>query len=486
MRKVIFTVLIAGLLAACPSAWAQISLVHVTTCGAGNFPGTTCTIPATGSGNLIVVGWDGTSGGNSGTKINSVTDNAGNTYVEAGVARSVDANLDQWMDIWYAKNSKSGATSIVITPSASVTNSGAVIWEFSGIDGTSPLDQTGTLNSQASTLKPSGAPVTIAAANEAVISVAGVGTYVTGLVSGSPFVTDSTLFANGWAHYVTSSMGTYSAQWNQSPAGTCASSTVSFKAAGIYSLCDLNQDASADIIDVQLATNMALAPANCTAPFGQCNTGFVQAVLTNAMGGTCVLPVLGVAPTSISFGNVSVGSTGTQSVTLTGSGTSATTISQASVSGAGFAINGLSLPLTLSVGQSANFNVTFAPASAASVSGSITFTSTGLDTPFSVPLSGTGVTTIPHSVTLNWVPSTSSNVASYNVYRITSTSSTAPPTPYPSLTSIAASTCTPAACTYTDSAIQAGQSYWYYATAVDTSNSVSVPSNQARAIVPTP
>ena len=63
------------------------------------------------------------------------------------------------------------------------------------------------------------------------------------------------------------------------------------------------------------------------------------------MGGACVLPVLDVAPSSINFGNVAVGSSSTQSVTLTGTGTASTTISQAIVSGAGFSISGLSFPL---------------------------------------------------------------------------------------------------------------------------------------------
>src|SRR5579872_4438220 len=37
---------------------AQISSVHVTPCGPQGFPGTCAGIPATGSGNLIVIGWE--------------------------------------------------------------------------------------------------------------------------------------------------------------------------------------------------------------------------------------------------------------------------------------------------------------------------------------------------------------------------------------------------------------------------------------------
>ena len=485
IRRVVLA-LTAALLISSPSAWAQISLVQVTSCGPGAFPGTSCTIPATGSGHLIVVGWQSASGSNPTGTISSVTDNAGDTFVEAGAARSVDSAENDWNDIWYAMNSTAGATSVVITPSTSVTSAAVVIWEFSGVAGTASLDQTATLNSQPATATPTGAPVTITSPNEVIITLVDEENSMTGIVSGNPFVSDSSLFTNGWAHYITSSTGTYFAQWNQSPSGTYGSSTVSFMAAGAYSACDLNQDGSVNILDVELATDMALAPPPCTAPLGQCNPAFAEAVLTSAMGGACALPVLGVTPSSINFGNVPVGTSSTQIVTLTGTGTASTTISQAIVSGAGFSIRGLSFPLPLPVGQSDPLNVTFTPATTGTVSGNIAFISNALDTPVNVILSGTGVTPGSHSVSLSWTPSTSSNVASYNIYRILSSSSTPPPTPYSSLGSILATTCSATVCTYIDIRVQAGQSYWYYATAVNTGGSESVPSNIVQAVVPTP
>jgi hypothetical protein len=487
IRRFIPVLLMAGLFGSSFSVWAQISLVQVTTCGKRTFPGTSCTITATGSGHLIVVGWQ-SAGGDLKTTMSSVTDNVGNTYVEAGAARSVDAAETDWNDIWYAKNCTAGATSIVITPSTSDTG-GVVIWEFSGVDGDAPLDQTATLNSQAATATPTGAAVTITAPNEVVITLLDEAYGLTGIVSGNPFVNDSTLFGNGWAHYITSSTGTYFAQWNQSQSGTYGSSTVSFRAASSYSACDLNEDGTVNILDVELAIDMVLAPSPCTAPFGICNPAFAQAVLTDAMpGGACVLPVLGVSPSSISFGKVTVGSSITKTITLTGTGTAGSRISQATVSGAGFSLSGPSLPLSLPVGQTASFNVTFTPATAGGVSGSIAFVSNALDTPVNEALSGTGVTPSSHSVSLSWTPSTSSSVASYNIYRITSSSPTAPtpPTGYQSLGSVSATTCSPTVCTYTDTNVQAGQSYWYYAVAVNTGGSVSVPSNIVQAVIPTP
>ena len=111
-------------------ATAQIAVVHVTQCGAGVFPATTCTIPATGSGNLILVAWSSSWG--SVPTIASITDNAGNSYVEAGNARSVDSSNDM-MDFWYAKNSIAGSTVLTVTPNTP-SSGGAVIWEFSGLD----------------------------------------------------------------------------------------------------------------------------------------------------------------------------------------------------------------------------------------------------------------------------------------------------------------------------------------------------------------
>ena len=63
---------------------------------------------------------------------------------------------------------------------------------------------------------------------------------VTGIYSGSAFTSDSTVEGAGWAHSITSSAGTYAAEWNQSPAGTYASSTVAFRAAGSVTLTSNN------------------------------------------------------------------------------------------------------------------------------------------------------------------------------------------------------------------------------------------------------
>src|SRR5271156_2989974 len=95
-------------------------------------------------------------------------------------------------------------------------------------------------------------------------------------------------------------------------------------------------------------------------------------------------------PMTVSFGSVAVGSNGSQSMTLTNSGTASIMISSASVTGSGFAIAGLSTPTTLSAGQSVGLSASFTPSSAGGASGSISFASNAPGSPMAIALSGTG------------------------------------------------------------------------------------------------
>ena len=65
----------------------------------------------------------------------------------------------------------------------------------------------------------------------------------------------------------------------------------------------------------------------------------------------------------------------TQMLTLTCNGTSAVTVSAATISGAGFSIIGGSLPVTLSPGQSTTLQVQFKPATSGSATGQIAISS---------------------------------------------------------------------------------------------------------------
>ena len=95
---------------------------------------------------------------------------------------------------------------------------------------------------------------------------------------------------------------------------------------------------------------------------------------------------------SLSFGSVTVGTSLDLGVTLTNVGFRPETVSQATVTGAGFSISGLVLPLTLNAGQNATFNVEFAPAVGGSVTGAISIITNAWWNPtISISLSGTGV-----------------------------------------------------------------------------------------------
>jgi hypothetical protein len=92
-------------------------------------------------------------------------------------------------------------------------------------------------------------------------------------------------------------------------------------------------------------------------------------------------------------------------------------------------------------------------------------------------LGGTCLTGSGHNTALSWTASTSANVAGYNMYRGTTSGG-----PYAKVNSALI-----AGTTYTDTNVQAGVTYYYVATAVDTSNNESAYSTQAPAVtVPSP
>jgi len=99
---------------------------------------------------------------------------------------------------------------------------------------------------------------------------------------------------------------------------------------------------------------------------------------------------LAVNPSSESFGNVTVGSQSSQTITLTNNSGSTVNISQAAVSGTGFTLSGITTPLVLNASQSTTFNVTFAPQAPGSASGSVTITSNAPNPTLAMALSGTG------------------------------------------------------------------------------------------------
>src|SRR5580698_1908767 len=113
-----------------------------------------------------------------------------------------------------------------------------------------------------------------------------------------------------------------------------------------------------------------------------------------ASQGTGQAPVAGAlsaAPASVSFGNVQIGTSQTVSDTLSNTGGTSLTVTQAAATGAGFSISGLSLPITLAPGQSATFSVIFGPQSAGAANGNLALTNDGSSSTLNIALSGTAV-----------------------------------------------------------------------------------------------
>ena len=182
---------------------------------------------------------------------------------------------------------------------------------------------------------------------------------------------------------------------------------------------------------------------------------------------------LAVSPSSLSFGNVTVGTSSSLSGTL--SATSAdVVVSSAEWNGSGYSVSGITFPVTVAAGKSTDYTVTFTPPTAGSSSGSIAFTSNASDASLTQLFSGDGTQSSgSHSVALSWDPSTST-VIGYNVYRGTQSGG-----PYSKLnTSLLSGT------TYTDANVQSGRTYYYVSTAMNSGNVESAYSNQATAAIP--
>ena len=182
---------------------------------------------------------------------------------------------------------------------------------------------------------------------------------------------------------------------------------------------------------------------------------------------------LTLAPATLNFGSVTAGSQSSLSATLTATG-DPVTLWSVTTTNAEFKISGIALPLTIPAGHSVPFIVTFAPQSAGTTSGTLAFKSNASNSPADESVTGGATGAGQHSVTLSWAASSSSGVVGYNVYR-----SSVSGGPYARITSGP-----DASLSYTDSAVTAGQSYFYVVTAVEGNGAESTYSNQANAVIP--
>ncbi len=201
------------------------------------------------------------------------------------------------------------------------------------------------------------------------------------------------------------------------------------------------------------------------------NAGVANLTIALAGNGTSV-GQLALSPAGLSFGSVTVGTTEQLNLKLSASGSNVT-ISSLAPSTSEYSISGPALPVVVPAGQSASFTVTFAPKASGNASATLAVASDASNSPV-ITLAGAGAAPPQHSVELSW--NDSQNVSGYNIYRTTVSG-----TNYIKINSGLNPTAN-----YVDSPVQAGSTYYYVTTAVDSSGKESGYSNEIQAVIPTP
>jgi hypothetical protein len=175
----------------------------------------------------------------------------------------------------------------------------------------------------------------------------------------------------------------------------------------------------------------------------------------------------------LSFGNVTIGQTKSLGATLGASGANVT-VSSATMTSSEFKLSGVTLPLTVSAGQNVTLNLLFTPGASGAASANLSLQSNASNN-VSEALTGYGLAAVQHSVALSWTQS-GTNISGFNVYRATAAGG-----PYSRINSNLVS-----ATGYTDTTVQAGTTYFYVTSALNSTGSESKYSNQAQALVPNP
>ena len=122
-------------------------------------------------------------------------------------------------------------------------------------------------------------------------------------------------------------------------------------------------------------------------------------------GNIAAAPKIGVTPSSLSFGSVTVGQNSSLALAISNNGSAALTISSITSSNGAFAATSPATPFTVQPGGSTAVTVMFSPTAAGSQSGNLTISSNDPASPqFTVAVSGTGTAAAVPSITTS--PST--------------------------------------------------------------------------------
>ena len=282
----------------------------------------------------------------------------------------------------------SGGTSVTIS-AASTTGSG---FSLSGLTLPATLTAGQSLSFSAKFSPTAGGSVT---GNLAITSSAGNSTLNVPLIGTgiTPGQLTSTLASLGFGSVTTGSSGSLTETLTNSGGTSVTISAASTTGSG-FSVSGLTLPATLTA-GQSVSFNTMFSPTAGGAVTGN------LAITSNAANSTLNVPLIGTGitpgqltstPTSIGFGSVNTGSSASLTETLTNSGGTSVTISAASTTGSGFSLSGLTLPATLTAGQSVSFNTMFSPTAGGSVTGNLAITSNAANSTLNVPLTGMGIT----------------------------------------------------------------------------------------------
>src|SRR5262249_35072251 len=122
-------------------------------------------------------------------------------------------------------------------------------------------------------------------------------------------------------------------------------------------------------------------------------TGGTQSISVTGIGtsASSASSLLSSTASNLNFGNTFVGSSVSQTITLMNTGASSVNLSPTAVTGAEFAVSGFTGAVTLAAGQTLSIPVSFAPVTIGNATGSLTFASSATNSPTTILLSGNGV-----------------------------------------------------------------------------------------------
>src|SRR5438552_2954172 len=318
-----------------------------------------------GNLNVIIIGWQG--GGNS---VSNVTDTLGNTYTQ--ILQNHTTGISQ--ALYYAKNINSGSNNIVKATFAQGAASAPdlIVLEYRNADTANPLNAT-HFQSGTGTLTPSSGLATNINPGELLIGAG---------------MTNKLFTAPG---------SLYTQRALTAKAKNIAEDRV-VSTSGSYDATATLNDATGYYV-MQVAT-FKPAPAPSATPTPTPTPS----------------PVASVSPTTLNFGSVTVGTiSGVQYVTVTNAGTAALTFSAGAVSGdfafGGTASNICSTAAPLAPGANCVFGLAFTPTLTGTRTGMLTINDNAANSPQTISLTGTGVSTYTYSQSAYYAYSQSSYYA---------------------------------------------------------------------------